>query len=316
MQTTLSKTVRFAGVGLHGGRRSRVAVVPAPVGHGIVFRRVDAAGGGVRIPALWSQVTDATLCTRIGTTDATGTEVSIATIEHLMAALAGCGITNALLEVDGAEVPILDGSAAPFVDAFLAAGLRRQPAPLQAIRLRRPVEVRAGAASARLDPAESFEMAFCIDFEDAAIGVQELAMPLANGRFVQELSDSRTFCRLRDVEAMRARGLALGGSFENAVVVEGAQVLTPGGLRHADEPVRHKMLDALGDLALAGAPLLARYTGVRAGHALTAALLAELFARPDAWERVTLDARQLARLPGAGLQQLQGRPRPALRATA
>ena len=316
MQTTISQTVRFAGVGLHTGRAVRVAVRPAAADHGIRFQRSDLPGRP-SLPALWTQVEDASLCTRIGDGVA-----SVSTIEHLMAALSGCGIHNALVEIDGPEVPILDGSAAPFVTAFLGAGLTRQSAPLRAIRVLRPVEVTAGAALARLEPAAAFEIAFAIDFEDKAIGRQRLDLPMANGAFVRHLSDSRTFCRLRDVEAMRARGLALGGTFENAVVVEGAQVLTPGGLRHADEPVRHKMLDALGDLALAGAPLLARYTGLRAGHALTAALLAELFARPDAWEWVTLSAAQRARLPGAGLGAGLGlspvptAPAEALRASA
>ncbi len=274
-----------------------MSVRPAPADHGIRFRRTDAAGQGAEIAALWKNSQPAALCTRIE--NARG--VGVSTIEHVMAALAGCGIHNALVELDGPEVPILDGSAAPFVTKFMVAGVRRLAAPLRAIRLRAPVEVQAGAAWARLDPAETLEIAFAIDFEDAAIGRQQKCLELSNGAFVRELSDSRTFCRLGDVEAMRAQGLALGGNFENAVVIDGARVLSPGGLRHRDEPVRHKMLDALGDLALAGAPLLARYSGHRAGHALTGALLRALFARPDAWEVVTLDEAALRRQPGAGI---------------
>lgn len=271
-----------------------MTVRPAPAGSGIRFRRIDT--GGTAIPALWNRVEPSSLCTRIG--DGQGRSVS--TIEHVMAALAGCGIHNALIDLDAEEVPILDGSAAPFAEGFLAAGLRRQEAPLQAIRVLRTVSVRDGAAEARLEPAGGLEIAFAIDFEDDAIGQQALDLSMANGTFLHQLSDSRTFCRLRDVQAMRARGLALGGTFENAVVVEGARVLSPGGLRHPDEPVRHKMLDAMGDLALAGAPLLARYTGIRAGHALTVALLARLFDTPEAFEWVTLDGEARARQPGCG----------------
>ena len=315
VQTTVSAPVRFAGVGLHGGKAVAVTVRPAPSDAGIRFRRTDPAGLGAVIPALWTHVAATPLCTRIADPDS---GVTVSTIEHLMAALAGCGIHNALIDIDGAEVPILDGSAAPFVEGLLVAGVRLQDAPLRALRILRPVELRAGAALARLDPAPTLQIEFAIAFEDAAIGVQSRALDMANGAFVHELCDSRTFCRLRDVEAMRAQGLALGGSFDNAVVVDGASVLTPGGMRHPDEPVRHKMLDALGDLALAGAPILGRYTGVRAGHALTAGLLARLFAEPDAYALVTLDRAAMARLPGAGVAPRRPRParREGLRASA
>ena len=249
------------------------------------------------IPALWDAAVPAKLCTRIA--NASGAEVS--TIEHVMAALAGCGVTNALVDVDGPEVPILDGSSAPFVRGILGRGLIRLDAPLSVIRILEPVEVREGAAMARLEPADRLEIHFSIDFADAAIGRQEKRLTMANGTFVRELSDSRTFCRQVDVESMQAQGLALGGTYENAVVVDGAKVLSPGGLRHADEPVRHKMLDALGDLALAGAPILGRYVGDRAGHALTNRLLRTLFARPAAYRRVLCAPETAATLPGAGL---------------
>ncbi len=311
MQTTLASPVRFTGIGLHGGARTRVTVRPAPAGYGIRFRRTDPDGAGAVIPALWSHLDPSPLCTRIGN----GRGQSVATIEHLMAALAGCGIHNARVDVDGDEVPILDGSSAPFVEGFVSAGIRRLAAPLRIIRLKAPVEVRHGPASARLDPAEAPAITFDIDFEDAAIGRQSLELGLANGAFVHHLSDSRTFCRLRDVETMRSAGLARGGNFRNAVVVEGDRVLSPGGLRHPDEPVRHKILDAVGDLALAGAPILARYCGVRAGHALTAALVTRLFATPEAWEWAEADAAMLARLPCAGAH-CAPRAADALRASA
>jgi UDP-3-O-[3-hydroxymyristoyl] N-acetylglucosamine deacetylase len=249
------------------------------------------------VPANWEAVVAASLCTRIE--NASG--VSVSTIEHLMAALSGCGVTNALIHIDGPEVPILDGSAAPFVRAIMAAGLRRQDAPLHALRILAALEVREGAARAALSPADVPEIAFQIDFPDAAIGRQDLTLRMANGAFVRELSDSRTFCRQSDVDAMRAQGLALGGTLMNAVVVDGDRVLSPGGLRRADEAVRHKMLDAMGDLALAGLPILGRYTGVRAGHALTNRLLRALFARPEAYAVVEVAPDLARRLPGAGL---------------
>ena len=296
MQTTLASSVTFDGVGLHSGAPVHLVAHPAPVDHGIVFHRTDVTGLDPRIPALWDRVTPSKLCTLLTNEDG----VTVSTVEHLMAALAGLGVTNALIEIDGPEVPILDGSAAPFVQGIGAVGLRRQTAGLRAIRVLRPVEVREGEALARLEPAPALEIDFAIDFADAAIGKQEKRLKMSNGAFVRELMDSRTFCRQADVDYMRANGLALGGSYENAVVVEGDQVLSPGGLRHSDEAVRHKMLDAMGDLALAGAPLMARYVGNRAGHALTNKLLRALFADPTAWAWETCTPAQLHRLPGAG----------------
>lgn len=303
MQATLKKMVSFTGVGLHSGAQTRLEILPAPAGHGIVFRRTDLTPS-VDIAARWHNVTPSKLCTLLDNGDG----VTLSTVEHVMAALAGTGIHNAMITVDGPEVPILDGSAAPFVEAILQAGIRTQAARLRAIRVLRPVEVRDGEAFARLTPADHLEIDFQIDFVDAAIGHQEKRLDMANGAFLRELADSRTFCRRADVEMMRKNGLALGGTYMNAVVVDGAKVLSPGGLRHRDEAVRHKMLDAMGDLALAGSPLLARYTGHRAGHAMTNRLLRALFADPTAWEwEVCSDALE-TRLPGAGVA---GYARPA-----
>ncbi|MBI1418568.1 MAG: UDP-3-O-acyl-N-acetylglucosamine deacetylase [Limimaricola sp.] len=297
MQTTIRQVVRFAGVGLHRGRPARLVLRPAPADHGIVFCRVDAAARGALLPARWDMVEQTPLNTRLRNADG----VSVATVEHLMAALAGCGLHNVLVEIDGPEVPILDGSAAPFVRAILAAGVQRLAAPLRVMRMLQAVEVRRGAAVARLEPADRLRIDFRIDFADAAIGQQELALDMANGAFVRELCSSRTFCRQADVDAMRAKGLALGGTLENAVVVDGDQVLSPGGLRQKDEAVRHKMLDAMGDLATAGAPIIGRYTGHRAGHALTNALLRAVMERPETWtwDTCTPDMERL--LPGASL---------------
>lgn len=297
MQHTLTTSVEFAGVGLHSGAAVRMVVRPAPADHGIWFMRSDLAATANRIPAIWSAVVPSKLCTVI----ANPAGASVSTVEHIMAALAGCGIHNALVEIDGPEVPILDGSSAPFVRAFLRAGFEMQGRPVRAIRVLRPVEVREGEAFARLDPSDMLEIDFRIDFADQVIGRQHKALNMANGAFVRELSDSRTFCRQRDVDDMRARGLALGGTLDNAVVVEGDRVLSPGGLRHADEPVRHKMLDALGDLALAGGPVLGRYIGSRAGHAMTNRLLHALFADPANWEPVDCGPAAGRTLPGAGL---------------
>lgn len=305
MQATLATPARFTGVGLHSGKPARLVINPAPAGHGIVFRRTDL--GDVRIPALWDHVEPSVLCTLLRGKDG----ASVSTVEHVMAALAGTGVHNALIDIDGPEVPILDGSAAPFVQGILQAGLRFSPEPLRAIRVLRPVEVQQGAGFARLSPADRLEMDFAIDFADAAIGRQEKRLDLANGAFVRELMDSRTFCRQADVDSMQASGLALGGTYFNAVVVDGDRVLSPGGLRHRDEPVRHKMLDAVGDLALAGAPLLARYTGNRAGHAMTNRLLRTLFATDGAWEWTVLSPEAQERMLGAGVQGHGPAPAPA-----
>ncbi|ODT61510.1 MULTISPECIES: UDP-3-O-acyl-N-acetylglucosamine deacetylase [Paracoccus] len=303
MQATLNDTVTFQGVGLHSGASARLDIHPAPAGHGIVFRRTDLSPH-VDIPAMWDHVTPSRLCTLLDN----GQGVTLSTVEHVMAALAGTGIHNALVTIDGPEIPILDGSSAPFVAGILETGIARQAAPLRAIRVLRPVEVREGDAFARLSPADHLEIDFEIDFADAAIGHQEKRLDMANGAFVRELADSRTFCRAADVDAMRRNGLALGGTYLNAVVVDGGRVLSPGGLRHTDEAVRHKMLDATGDLALAGAPLLARYTGHRAGHAMTNRLLRALFADPDAWTWELCSPELEGRLPGAGVADY-ARPR-------
>ncbi len=297
MQSTLKAAVTFTGRGLHTGKSVRMVVRPASADYGIWFVRSDVTGADPMIAAQWDQVMPSRLCTVVEN-DA---GVRVSTIEHVMAALAGCGIHNALIDIDGPEVPILDGSAVPFVQGFLARGLIAQSAPVRAVRILKAVEVREGDAVARLEPADMLEINFHIDFTDAAIGKQTKHLSLANGAFVRELCDSRTFCRQADVDAMRARGLALGGTLENAVVFDGDQIISPGGLRHDDEPVRHKMLDALGDLALAGGPILGRYTGHRAGHALTNKLLRKLFADSEAFCLVDCGPTMGMKLPGVGV---------------
>lgn len=298
MQNTLKASVVFEGVGLHTGKPARMILRPAPAGYGIVFKRTDIALGNTAIPARWDLVDRSPLCTRL--VNAAG--VSVSTVEHIMAALAGCGVHNALVEIDGPEVPIADGSAAPFVRAIMARGLQRLSMPVTAYQVLKPVTVERDGARATLLPSDRLTIEFHIEFAEAAIGRQSKVLDMRNGSFARELCDSRTFCRRADVEAMQASGLALGGvPGENAVVFDGEQVESGAGLRHSDEPVRHKMLDALGDLALAGGPVLGRYVGERAGHALTNTLLRALFAEPGAVRAVACDAAMTARLPGQGL---------------
>ncbi|WGH79025.1 UDP-3-O-acyl-N-acetylglucosamine deacetylase [Jannaschia ovalis] len=298
MQTTIRHAVRFDGIGLHQGRPARMTVHPAPASHGIWFRRTDIDGNAM-IAARHDSVEVSPLCTLL----VNEAGISVSTVEHIMAALSGCGVLNAIIEIDGPEVPILDGSAAEFVRAILKAGVRKLDTPVHAIEVLRRVRVEEGASTATLDPASELEIDFCIDFADRAIGTQRKVLRLSNGTFVRELCDSRTFCRQSDVDAMRAAGKALGGSLLNAVVVDGDRVVNPEGFRHADEAVRHKMLDALGDLALAGAPILGRYTGIRAGHAMTNKLLHKLFADPLAYRIRTLSPSECGILPGAGLDR-------------
>ena len=282
---------------MHSGQPARVTIRPAMAEYGIWFHRIDLDADGL-IPARYDAVRQSPLCTLLE--NASGASVS--TVEHLMAALAGCGVHNALIEIDGPEVPILDGSAAPFVRGIMAKGLRTLPAPVRALQVLKEVRVEKGDAWASIVPADVMTIDFHIDFADRAIGRQSKTLNMANGSFARELSDSRTFCRQADVDAMRASGKALGGTpGENAVVFDGARVLSPGGLRHSDEPVRHKMMDALGDLALAGAPVIGHYTGVKAGHALTNDLLRALFTTPGAVRMIVCDASQAAQLPGHGL---------------
>ena len=293
-QTTLRRPIAITGIGLHSGARSQICIRPAPAYHGIWFKRADLAGTDTLIPASWDAVSDTTLNTRIE--NAAGASVS--TIEHLMAALQGTGISNALIEVDGPEVPIMDGSAAPFVREIIAAGIAEQAEHRTVLRILKRVELIEDSARASLAPAGQFEVDFHIDFPGTAIGRQEKSMAVVNGAFVDHLMDSRTFVRSGDVAMLRRNGLALGGSLLNAVVVDGERVENPEGFRHPDEAVRHKMLDAVGDLALAGAPIIGRYTGVRAGHGVTNRLLRKLFATPGAYRLEGCQQADVMGLPG------------------
>ena len=281
-KTTVAPAI-IAGVGVHTGDRVRLAVRPAPVGTGIVFVRTDIKDRDNRIPVSGEAVVDARLNTMIE--NAAG--VRLSTIEHLMAAFAALGVSNAVIEVDGPELPILDGSALQFVQLLDRAGFRRQEAPVRYIEILEPIVVRDGDKSAALLPCDRYEMRFEIDFPTPVIGNQVVDFVVDEQTFRDEIMAARTFGFAHEVEALRKAGLARGGSLENAVVIDGDQILNPGGLRMEREFVKHKALDAIGDLYVLGAPLLGRYEGVRAGHHINNLLVRELLANPQAWREVT-----------------------------
>ncbi|RAK66455.1 UDP-3-O-acyl-N-acetylglucosamine deacetylase [Phenylobacterium kunshanense] len=283
-QHTVRSPALFAGVGVHTGEYTRVSVRPAGADAGITFVRTDVRDRDNQI-----RVTGEAVCkTQLGTVIGNADGVTVSTIEHLMAAFAMLGVDNAVVELDGPEMPIMDGSSVAFVRLLDRAGLRPQEAPRRFIEILKTVEVVEGDKRAALKPADGFEVAFEIRFDTAAIGRQAIDMAMDEQAFRDELADCRTFGFLREVEALRAMGLARGGSMENCVVIDGDRVLNPEGLRRPDEFVRHKALDAIGDLYVLGAPILGRFEGVLAGHGLNNALVRALLARPDAWRVVTL----------------------------
>jgi UDP-3-O-[3-hydroxymyristoyl] N-acetylglucosamine deacetylase len=306
---TLKTAIGCVGTGLHSGRRVSLTLRPAPAGAGIRFRRTDI---GLDVAARFDNVVETRLCTALGVPGGDRAQ-SIATVEHVMAALAGCGVDDALVEIDGPEAPILDGSAAPFVFLLDCAGITGQAgaAAAHAIEVLRPVRVQDGegpnAAWAELGPTprSGLEASITIDFPATAIGRQSLALRLSPRTFRAALADARTFTLAEEVAALRAAGLARGGSLSNAVVVDGPLVLNPGGLRHPDEFVRHKLLDVVGDLALAGAPLRGRFSGHRSGHGLNNRLLRALFADAANWRfaapgvPAAAEGAASARLPAA-----------------
>jgi UDP-3-O-[3-hydroxymyristoyl] N-acetylglucosamine deacetylase len=278
-QRTLKTAIGCVGVGVHTGRRVSLTLRPAEAGTGIVFRRADL---GLDFPARFDRVIDTRLCTVLGVPGQPAARLG--TVEHMMAAFAGCGIDNAIAEIDGPELPIVDGSASPLVFLIDCAGTVEQGSPRPEIEILRTVRVTDGEAFAELRPGgPGFRMAMSIDFSAAAIGRQALSLQLTPDNFRREIADARTFTDAADIEHLRKAGLAQGGSLANAVVVEAARVLNPGGLRRPDEFVRHKLLDAVGDLALAGAPLRGRFAAHRSGHTLNNRLLRALFADASAW---------------------------------
>lgn len=287
-QRTLREKASCAGIGVHSGKLIRLEVLPAPADTGIVFVRTDLPEP-VEIRASVENVVDTMLATTLGTM-VRGARVQVATIEHMMAAFVGLGIDNARVLVDGPEIPILDGSAAPFVELFLAAGTESQRRPKRVLVIKKEVRVTEGDKEARIAPSSSFRIRCSVDFDHPLIPPTPYEFKLTEREFVRDLARARTFGFLKDVEALRARGLAKGGSLDSVVVIDEYRVLNPEGLRFADEFVRHKILDAIGDLSLFGMPVLGRVTLRRPGHALNNRLVQKVLADPKAFEIVELTA--------------------------
>ena len=289
-QRTLKTKISTTGVGLHTGHKVRLVLRPAAPDTGIVFHRVDLPSSSA-IAARAQDVTDTRLATCLGEGEA-----KVWTVEHLMSALAGLGIDNLHVDLDAPELPIMDGSAGPFVFLIQSAGIEEQPAPKRFIRVLRPVEVRQGDKIARLEPHDGFRITLSIDFRHPVFerSGNEATIDFAEDSYINEVSRARTFGFMQDVEAMRAQGLALGGTLDNAVVMDEYRVLNPDGLRYGDEFVKHKILDCVGDLYLAGHPLIGAFRGHKTGHALNNQLLRALLADAEAWERVSFERAEAA----------------------
>ncbi|MCB1925906.1 MAG: UDP-3-O-acyl-N-acetylglucosamine deacetylase [Gammaproteobacteria bacterium] len=289
-QRTLKNVIRATGVGLHTGEKVYLTLRPAAPDSGIIFRRVDL-DAPVDIPAKAENVGD----TRLSTT-LIKDGVRISTVEHLLSAFAGLGIDNAYVDVSAAEVPIMDGSAGPFVFLIQSAGVEEQNVAKRFIRIKKPIEVRDGDKIARFEPFNGFKVSFGIDFDHPAMSEERRnsVIDFSSTSFVKEVSRARTFGFLRDIEMLRANGLALGGSMDNAIVVDDFRVLNEDGLRYQDEFVRHKILDAIGDLYLLGHSLIGAFNGYKSGHELNNRLLKALIAQPDAWEEVTFQDAERA----------------------
>ena len=303
-QRTLKTLIKTTGVGLHTGARVELTLRPAPVNTGIVFHRVDLPQA-VALPADARLVGDTRLSSSL---EKDGAKVS--TVEHLMSALAGLGIDNLHVDVAGPELPIMDGSAGPFVFLLQSAGIVEQAAPKRYLRNKAPGEVKHGDKWARFDPHHGFVLDFTIDFPHPVFGSESrrVVIDFAEHSYTKEVSRARTFAFMQDVETMREAGLALGGSLQNAIVLDETRILNSEGLRYDNEFAKHKVLDAIGDLYLLGHPLIGKYTAFKSGHALNNALSRALLARQDAWELVTFDAP--ADVPSA-FQSWQLRPQPA-----
>jgi UDP-3-O-[3-hydroxymyristoyl] N-acetylglucosamine deacetylase len=287
-QRTLKSVIRATGVGLHTGEKVAMTLRPAPPNAGIVFRRIDLPVP-MDIAADAFKVTDTRLCS---TVESNG--VKVATVEHVMSAFAGLGIDNAYVDLTGAEVPIMDGSAAPFVFLIQSAGIEQQPAPKRFFRIKKTIEVKDGDKWARFDPFEGFKLSFSIEFDHPAFerSTQTASVDFANTSYVKEVARARTFGFIQEVEALRDSGLALGGSLDNAIVVDEYRVLNAEGLRYSDEFVKHKLLDAIGDLYLVGHPLIGAFSAHKSGHALNNRLLRAALASNDAWEWVTFEREE------------------------
>ena len=284
-QRTLRESIQSAGVGLHSGQKVQMTLHPAPVNTGIVFRRIDLSP--VReIPARADWVEETDLSTGLGTGEA-----RVTTVEHLLSALCGLGVDNAYVDLDGAEVPIMDGSAGPFVYLLQTAGICEQSSPKRFIRVLEPVTVAEGDKTASLRPYDGFRITFGIDFDHPVFREQSgrTTVDISSEAFVREISRARTFGFVHEFEYMRSRGLARGGSVDNAIVIDDYRILNEEGLRYEDEFVKHKILDALGDLYLVGHQILGEYEGIKSGHALNNQLVRALMSREDSWEWATFE---------------------------
>lgn len=284
-QRTLRNSIKATGVGLHTGEKVYLTLLPAPVNTGIVFRRVDLSPV-VEVPAQAEKVGDTMLSTTL-----VQDGVRVSTIEHLMSALAGLGIDNAYVELSAPEVPIMDGSAAPFVFLIQSAGIEEQSEAKRFIRIKHPVTVEDGDKSATFLPFDGFKVSFTIDFDHPVFRDRTASaeVDFSSTSFVKEVSRARTFGFMHELEYMRSQGLARGGSVDNAIVVDEFRILNQDGLRYDDEFVKHKILDAIGDLYLLGHGLIGQYKAYKSGHGLNNALLRELLARPETWEMVTFE---------------------------
>ncbi|GIU48862.1 UDP-3-O-acyl-N-acetylglucosamine deacetylase [Shewanella algidipiscicola] len=290
-QRTVKEMVKTTGVGLHSGNKVTLTIKPAPVNTGIVLVRTDLTPN-VAIAAKAEQVRETTMCTALVNDDG----VRISTIEHLFAALAGLGIDNAVIEVDAPEIPIMDGSASPWVFLLQSVGIQEQAAAKKYLRIKRPVRVEDGDKWAELRPYKGFRVDFAIDFDhpEIARSQQHVVMDFSSSAFVRDISRARTFGFMRDIEYLRANNLALGGSMENAVVLDEYRVLNPDGLRYEDEFVKHKILDAFGDLYVAGHAIVGEFCAYKTGHALNNQLVRALLAEQDAWELVSFEKEEEA----------------------
>ena len=294
MQQTIKESFSLEGVCLHSGENSLVTIKPGFEDSGIWFKRLGIVEDKSWIKAHYENVVASSLCTSIE--NQFGTRVS--TVEHLLAALAGTGVHNAIVEVDGPEIPILDGSSLEFVKKILSVGVTTLSKPIRAFRVLKEIKVMDGDLWAKIMPSKTLSISFDINFKDFAIGSQKLAVSMCNGSFVREVSYCRTFCSFSDVKGMHDKGLAKGGSLENAVVADGDRILTPGGLRVDDECVRHKILDALGDLSLAGGVLIGSYVSYKGGHRLTNGLLRKAFSKKGLIEAIDVNEEMVKKQPG------------------
>ncbi len=283
-QHTLKAPVAISGIGVHSGAPATMTLKPASASSGISFIRTDITDRPNMVPAKWDNVTDTQLCTVVANKHG----VSVSTIEHLLSAFAALGVDNVIVEINGPEVPIMDGSAIQFIEKINIAGLSRQSAPRRALRIKKTVFCQDGDKETFLSPADGTYFGMEINFATALIGCQKYTHALTESYYRSDIAPARTFGFLKEVEQLKKIGLARGGSLENAIVIDDDKILNPEGLRYRNEFVRHKILDAIGDIYLAGAHLIGHYHGVRAGHAMNNKILHTLFAQPEAFEFVTL----------------------------